>query len=63
MKMTEIIKGIAQMYCSNMQEINPEEISNISYKQSMHPIWLHLNPDCNCQLLKHVMKHVLYTIS
>ena len=34
MKMTEIIKIIAQMYCSNMQEINPEEISNISYKQT-----------------------------
>ena len=63
MKMTEIIKGIAQMYCSNMQEINPEEISNISYKQNMHPIWLHLNPNCNCQLLKHVLKHVLHEMS
>ena len=34
MKITEIIKGIAQMYCSNRQQINPEEISNISYKQT-----------------------------
>ena len=34
MKMTEIIKRIAQMYCSNMQEINPDKIPNISYKQT-----------------------------
>ena len=62
MKMSEIIKRIAQMYCSNRQEINPEEISNISYKQNMHPIRLHLNPDCNCQLLS-VMKRALHAIS
>ena len=44
MKITEIIKGIAQMYCSNRHDINPDKIPNISYEQNMHPIWLHLNP-------------------
>ena len=60
MKMTEIIKRIAQMYCSNRQDMNPDKISNISYKLNMHPIWLHLN--CNFQLLS-VMKHALHAIS
>ena len=34
MKMTEIVKGIAQTYCSNRQDINPDKIPNISYKQT-----------------------------
>ena len=65
MKMTEIVKGIAQMYRSNRQDINPDKFPNINCKQNMHPIWLHLNPIViagYCRLLS-VMKHALHAIS